>query len=333
MVDSTTTYRNGESCTTVFIAVSRGQASSEAREATRLAFEAVRSACGYAAHLDPEASRRVEVFASCLAPADVEPARSRSIRRRLAREADAVVGLVGDASYDCGREVAWAIELGIPTLLVYPCGSMPPVHVGGALPGACDVRSYGSCAELRSFVCAWMDFRRAQILAGAMRRSRPLAATEPLRGATLERWREAVPEERRRVSDAVLADDRQLDAVLADSHDFATTRSGVTLDIAQELGVEPVDRGRSLRDWHRRTEVPVLPEDARKGLQDAIDTWEWDGSTTRRAFELGLRKLRHDREVVTAGGLQRASSLGNRFAWKQLLDKDARLARLGKDAR
>lgn len=334
MVDLTATKRNNECPLTIFIAVSRRQASPETREATRRAVAAVREASQHAASLDPDAIRRVELSESCLAPAEVAAARSRLIRRGLVGKVDAVVGLLGDASFDCGREVGWAIELDIPTLLLYPRGATTPLHVGGTPLEVCDVRDYGSLVELRDRVHDWLDRRRAAILAGPMRRNRQLATTEPLRSTTLAKWRDAVPEERRRASDAVQAGRGRLEAVLADGRDFAATRGGLTLDLARELGIDDAPaRGHSLREWHSRTEVPVLPDDACKGLQDAIDTWDWDGSTTRRAIELGLRKLSHDHEVVMAGGRQRASSLGNRFAWKQLLDKDARSERLDKDAR
>jgi hypothetical protein len=323
MVGPKTTGQSDELSTKIFLAMSKRQRSPLAREATMRAAAVVREACQQATRLDPDVTRRVEVTESCLVPTEVAPVKSRSTRRKLANEVDAVVGLLGDASFDCGREIGWAVEFGIPTLLVHPRASTPPLHVGGTPLEACAVRDYGSLSELSSVVNEWMDLNSAAILAGPMRRSRPLSRTERLRGATRARWTDAVPEERRRVSDAVQAPEVQLDAVLADGSDFAAARSGLTLDVAQELGVEMSVGGFSSRDWLRRAEVPVLPDDARRGLQDAIDTWGWDGSTTRRAIELGLRKLRHDREVIMTGSLQRTSSLSNRFAWKRLLDRDA----------
>lgn len=321
-----TANEHKEDWTTVFLAVPTPEASAAAKEASELAVDSVRRACKHAGR-DSDEPWHVEVTEGRLAPTDDPVMIRRSIRRKLVREVDAVVVLLRGASYGCGREVGWAIAFGIPTLLLHRRGSTPSPHAGGTPPEApIDVRDYDSPAELYATVGEWMNDRKAVILAGPLRRSRPLAVTEPLRLAAAASWQEATPAERRRVQDALLAGKEQLEALMSNDLDFAEARGGLTLDLLTQLGIimpEPM----SSRDWYRRSEVPSLPDDARHGLKDAIGTWQWDGPTTLRAVELGLRKLRHDRDLLESGTLQRASSLANRFAWKKLLDDDARTSR------
>jgi len=309
--------------TTVFVAVPTPEASPSAGEASELAVDAVRRACQHASR-DAEESWTIEVTEGRLAPTDDPAAIRRAIRRKFVQEVDAVVALLREASYGCGREVGWAIALGIPTLLLHRGGTPLSPHAGGTPPEApVDVRGYDSPAQLHEGVREWLLLRRAAILAGPLRRSRPFAVTEPLRRETLAAWKRARPEERRRVRDAVLATDEQLEALLSNEFDFASARGALILDLGAQLGVALPAR-MSSNDWQRRTEVPALPDDARAGLAEAIDTWGWDGPTTLLAVELGWNKLRHDREMHAAGALQRAPSLTNRFTWKRLLDDYAR---------
>jgi nucleoside 2-deoxyribosyltransferase len=312
-----------EDWTTVFVAVPSSEALPAECEASEFAVDAVRRACRHVGRA-AEQAWHIEVTEGRLAPTD-DPAKiRRSIRRKLVAEGDAFIALLRDASYGCGREAGWAIRLGIPTLLLHRHGAAPSLHAGGTPPEArVDVRDYDSPAELYDAVCGWMSYRRASILAGPLRRSRQLMVTEPLRHASCAVWDRATRGERRRVCDALLISEEQLTALLANELDFAEARVGLMLDLASQLGLHAPESVAPRSSWYRRGEVAMLPQDAHAGLQSAIDTWGWDGPMTLRAVELGLRKLRRDSELVEAGVQQRTSSLGDRFAWKRLLD-DAR---------
>jgi nucleoside 2-deoxyribosyltransferase len=321
-----TASEDHEDWTTVFLGVPTPGDSVTAREASELAVDAVRRACQHAGR-DHDEPWHIEVTEGRLAPTDDPAAIRRAIRRKLVRDVDAVVVLLRDASFGCGREVGWAIAFGIPTLLLCRDSSTASPHAGGTPPEApVEVREYGSPSELYDTVLGWMMERKAAIVAGPLRRSRPLAVTEPLRLAALSSWQEASAAERRRIRDALLVGEEQLEALLANDLDFAETRCGLALDLLAQLGIVVPER-MSGDDWYRRSEVPSLPEDARLALKDAVETWNWDGPATLRAVELGLRKLRRDRELFEAGVRQRSSSLGNRFAWKRLVDGDASAGR------
>jgi hypothetical protein len=318
-----TSSDTGTDWTTVFVAVPTPEGSPAAGEASELTVDAVRRACQHASR-DAAEPWTIEVTEGRLAPTDDPTAIRRSIRRKFVEEVDAVVGLLREASYGCGREVGWAVALGIPALLLHRTGTPLSPHAGGTPPEArVDVRDYDSPAQLHDAVYDWLRLRRAQIIAGSIRRSRPLAVTEPVRIATLRAWERARPQERRRVRDALLATEEQIEAVLRNPLDFASTRSALILDLSAQLGVvlpTPI----STEDWQRRTALPALPHDARVGLEDAIDTWGWDGAKTLLAVELGWDKLRHDREMQRQGVAQRTGSLASRFAWKRLVDDYAR---------
>ncbi len=317
-----TSSQGEDDLTTVFVAVPTPDGSEAAAEASELAADLVRRACERAGR-DSNQPWHIKVTEGRLAPTDDPAALRRSIRRKLVGEVDAVVALMRNASYGCGREVGWAAAQGIPTLLLHRRGSKLTPHAGGTPPEApVDIRDYQSSPEMYEAVRQWMSDRRPFILAGAMRRSRPLAVTDPLRGAARSAWEQAGPAERRRVCDALLAPEEQVQALLSNAEDFASARCGLTLDLLTQLGIVVPGRMNS-RDWYRRTEVPSLPDDAREGLEEAIATWSWDGPTTLHAVELGLRKLRRDRDLHESGVLQRTGSLGNRFAWKKLLQQHA----------
>ncbi len=288
--------------------------------------------------LDPDVARPVRLLTSRLAPADVAAAIGRSVRRGLVDRADACVALLEGAGFDCGCEVELAFRLGVPTLLLYPRTSTPPLHAGGMPADACcELRSYGSSAELDEIVSDWMTRNGAAILAGPIRRNRPHAVTEPTRIMCRRKWWSAQLGERRRVAVALQVSEQRVASILADAREFAAAPTSLTLDLAGQLGVSLAQPAIARHERRRHAELPavldaalplddafmVLPKASRKGLRDAVDTWDWDESTTRRALELGLRRLRHDREVLTAGSRQRSSSLSNRFAWKRLLDRDA----------
>jgi hypothetical protein len=303
--------------TTVFLSVPTPADEASAKEASELAVDAVRRACQHAGR-DAGDPWHVKVTEGRLAPTDDPAQIRRAIRRKLVGEIDALIALLRGASLGCGREIGWAAEFGIPTLLLHRRDTPLSAHAGGTPPEAgIELREYDSPAELHDTVRGWMTEHKPLIVAGQMRRTRPLTVTEPLRRAAVEALAEAGPGERRRVRDALVVSESQLNALLANAMDFAEARTGLTFDLLCQLGVVLPQRMLG-PDWHRRTEVPLLPDDARKGLDEAIDTWGWDGSTTLRVTELGLKKLRHDRELTSAGQHQRASDLANRFAWKRL---------------
>lgn len=307
---------------TVFVAVP--SLPKEQREVYEFALDTTRRAAQNAGR-ESRDPWTVEVTHGRLAPTDEPAAIRRSIRRKLVSEGDAVIGLLSDGSFGCGREAGWAVGLGIPILLVHKRGLIPTPHAGGTPPEATvDVRDYASPSELYNVVYDWMKLRRPQILAGRIRRSRQLAVTEPLRFEVRDVWQHALSGERRRICDALLVSEAQVEALLSNDLDFAATRIGLTLDLAAQMGIVRTTHAR--HHAQRGPDSSNLLKEELDGLDDAIDTWDWDGPTTARAvrLRLGLAERQRECESGRIKIMRRAPSLTTRFAWKKLIDGDPR---------
>jgi hypothetical protein len=160
--------------------------------------------------------------------------------------------------------------IGIPTLLIHRRGRVSTPHAGGTPPEArVDVVDYASPGELYSVVHAWMSSRHAMILAGRIRRTRQLTATEPLRLEVRELWLQALPAERRRICDALLITEGMVEALVSNDLDFAAARTGLTLDLAVQMGIV---RTKPPRDAQHAVAPSGFRKEELDGLEDAIDT-------------------------------------------------------------
>jgi len=240
------------------------------------------------------------------------------IRRELVDTADAAIFLLRAPSYGCGKEVAWATQLGVETLLLAPEREAARPHYGAtSWEPPLTVRLFRDAAHVEQLVNAWVTRRRPAIEAGSFRRARALSDASRLRLACARAWNASCSQERDRLARVTFTERRTLVNILSHPSEWAAARTGLTLTLARQLGV-----------W--QPDLPSLSEMAELGdrewaaLDAAIDNWHFDGAAVSQLIQAALDDKRSSAVLAASGAKQRNLDLASRYGWKQLHDRLAK---------
>ena len=241
-----------------------------------------------------------------------EPAGIRNyVRREIVDKADAAIFVLTNPSFGCGREMTWAISVGVPVLLLVPPGHENRVHVGAtSWESRVWVAPVIDGAAASSAVMEWITGQRAIIQSGPWRRSRQTTESEVLRLSAAAAWNASRSEERDRLSRATHTTREHLVSLLSNENEFASARASLVLDLAHQLGV--------WRQAEAGQESATITEPMWDGLDAAVQTWEWDGQTVARTVRDAIEELESERSTLATGAKQRNLNLTSRYGWREV---------------
>jgi len=241
--------------------------------------------------------------------ADPDGAR-RWIRNRFVREVDGLAIVLQRESTGCGKELALALALGIPTAVFRLYEPDPGIHVGRTVfEGALSTHPFRA-GELTTKIADWLIDHRLDIQAQPNRRATWIDASNPLRRRLLNAWEQLEVSQRDTVAAHVYMQREQLSAILTEPGEFAA-RAGAILKLGEILGVI------AALDEH---DAPVGQFTSHEvdHLEDAIATYDWSPSDVAAAV-----RAASDLRAKTGAMKGRLSS---KRAWRRMLTQSTRLA-------
>lgn len=228
------------------------------------------------------------------------------IRARFVRAVAGLVMVLHRESTGCGKELALALALGIPTLVLVPDGATPGIHVGsGPLEGHLEVKRLLP-GSLRRLVAEWLTNNRDIIEGQRRRRQDWIGAGDALRRRLLQQWEQLADAQRDTVAGYAWMERHQLADLLQDPHEFAA-RVGPVMRAAEALGVLPGTVSKELELAHFETSEL-------DALQQAVELYHWEPEQVVAAVGTAC-------ELRSLSGHMRGR-LGSPRGWKRMLERE-----------
>jgi hypothetical protein len=204
-----------------------------------------------------------------------------------------------------GMELAWAIGLGIPVLVLVSPDQKPSRQVAGAASEAdVTVGAFRGPEDLRDQVRKWITRKRPRIQAHAFRRELTRQRLLPLATALAVRWSSAGSAARADIALVAGCSGARLDRLVCDLDALGAASASELIQVSAALGVDLSVTLGILR--------PSLTVTQLRGLQQAALALEWSGPTVAELVILAEAEL-----VAGAAGAARRLPLVSIDDWRE----------------
>jgi hypothetical protein len=203
-----------------------------------------------------------------------------------------IVLALGGGSTGVGQELAWAFQLRLPVLYLYPSYGHVSRQIEGS-PGDKTVTAFADTSELVDAVRAFLLANRSVIADHARRAKGEATKFAPLRADLLARWHSLTQPDQKRVAGEARLPVRRVEELLGDDTSLG---SASLSELAALIG----SVWSSFQALAPTQALPELQDRQHDALAQCSDEYEWPGSKALRLEQAARLEL-------ARGGLRRLS--------------------------